>query len=137
MLGEQSLTDKLFWNCLSYLMNLKEKRAVTQIVSDLGIDNKFLNTLVSFLHSVQYFMEIREEDGIDVLVPAEKKPMINVEFNLLEWMQFQSYFPNICKIENFKVHGELHEKLSLLESKFKDHDLFSSISVLHRSHKGK
>lgn len=135
MIATQSVADKLFWKCISYLMGLKAKKPLGEVCSELDVEESLVYTLVSFLDSLHFYMEVREEGGVKVLVAPEEKPLINIEFSLLEWLQFQTHFPQLASSPgSLGLHEEFFKKLADIENKYKKFDFFTAESLLKNAH---
>ncbi len=123
------LEDKRFWETLSYLMNLQTKTEIVNVLNDLAISEKELYSFISFLDSVHF--HLTKDNGH--LVPPQEKPLINVEFSLLEWLKFQAHFPLMEKnASRLPFHPELKNKLTQLEVQYAKYDLYAPLELMNK-----
>lgn len=131
-MSSQSMLDQgRFWEIIKYLVELDHKKNFDEICDDLSITNRQLNSFISFLKEVSYNLDHYSEDGVRLLCPPSEKPKITLEFNLLEWLQFQAHFPALSACEDKPFHSEFVTKLSEVEQEYAAHDLFTPIETLN------
>jgi hypothetical protein len=127
----QSLIDSAkFWKIVTYLIEMEEKFELENLTYKLEVSESELKSYVNFLRNLNYHIEFQMEEGHLYLVPPANKPLIKFEFNLLDWIKFQAHFPVLSKLESKPYHHSIKEKLSEVETSFKEHDLFESLNLL-------
>lgn len=131
MSTEQLLNEAKFWEILKYLTDLDYKKSFDEICSDLEISKRKLNSFISFLKEVNYHFETEEfESEGRKLCPPEYKPQIKLEFNLLEWLQFQAHFPVLASCEGKPFHSSVKSLLAKAENVYGEHDIFAPAAAL-------
>lgn len=130
MSSQSMLDQEKFWEVVKYLVELDHKKSFENICEDLSISQRQLNSFVTFLKEVSYDLDHYTDDGIRLLCPPTEKPTIKLEFNLLEWLQFQAHFPVLSSCEDKPFHDEFVNKLALAEQEYGQHDLFAPIETL-------
>lgn len=130
-MSSQSMLDQArFWDIIKYLVHLDHKKNFDEICNDLNISGRQLNSFVSFLKEVNYEMDHYTEGEIRQLCPPTEKPNITVNFNILEWLQFQAHFPTLSTCDGKPFHEDFVAKLSELEQENIQYDLFTPMETL-------
>lgn len=124
------LDQAKFWKVIKYLVQLDHKKGFEDICSDLNINAHQLNSFVSFLKEVSYEFDHFTDGEQRLLCPPNEKPKITLEFNILEWLQFQAHFPALADFKQKPFHEDFVSKLSLIEQEYAHHDLFAPIETL-------
>jgi len=131
MSSEQLLDEAKFWEIIKYLVELDYKKDFDQILDDLNITNRKLNSFISFLKEVNYHFDTENFDGEGKkLCPPDNKPLIKLEFNLLEWLQFQAHFPVLAQCNDRPYHSDIKSLLAKAENENGSHDLFTPALAL-------
>lgn len=130
---ESSILDqKKFWDIIKYLVDLDKEKNIEDICSDLEITKQQLNSFIHFLREVDCQLEVSaEEDNLSVF-PAPHIPKINIEFTLLEWLQFQAHFPALSTMRNKPYHDDIREKFLKVEKKYKKNDLYVPLQTISK-----
>lgn len=109
-------------------MNFEGQKKINEVMETLSIDEDRLKSMLSFLNSVNYQINI---EG-DCLVSPESKPMVNIELSLLEWLQFQAHFPLISEhFDLSNLHSDFRKKLTQLEINYSKYDLFGPLEIMN------
>ena len=124
------LDQKKFWDIVEYLLNLDKTKCFEDICSDLSISKQQLNSFIHFLREVNCDLEYHCQDGQKKIKAPDKLPTINVEFTLLEWLQFQANFPALSENQEKPYFDSIANKLAAVEQKYKQHDLFVPVQKL-------
>src|SRR5690606_23284469 len=125
----QSVLDQAkFWSIVKYLVELDEKKSFDEMCGDLEIHKHQLNAFVAFLKEVSFDLEYNA--GSECIIPPKDKPSINIEFNLLEWLQFQAHFPALSSLTGKPYFEEFKHKLYEVEHEYSGFDLFNSIDKI-------
>lgn len=132
MSSESLLDQEKFWNVINYLIQLDYKKSFDDICHDLNITGHQLNSFISFLKEVNYEFDYLSEGQIKLLSPPPQKPQVTLEFNLLEWLQFQAHFPFLSLCQNKPFHVDFVKKLSSAEQEYCQHDLFMPLETLNQ-----
>ncbi len=130
-MSSQSMLDQArFWEIIKYLIELDHKKNFEDICNDLDISGRQLNSFVSFLKEVSYELDHYTDGDERQLCPPTEKPKITLEFNILEWLQFQAHFPSLSACEGKPYHEEFVAKLSEAEQENNQYDLFTPMQTL-------
>lgn len=130
-MSSQSMLDQArFWEIIKYLVQLDHKKNFEEICNDLNISGRQLNSFVTFLKEVNYELDHYTDGETKQLCPPNEKPNIKLEFNILEWLQFQAHFPMLSASEGKPYHEEFVAKLSDVEQEYSQHDLFTPMETL-------
>lgn len=124
------LSDQKFWETLSFLLKMEDKVEISFIAKHLKVDANFLENILVFLKNVNCEFKRTILSGKLFLIPPAVKPKIQMEFNLIEWLKFQAHFPLFNQYANKPFFGEIASKLSFIEEKYKENDLFNGLSLI-------
>lgn len=131
-MSSQSMLDQArFWEIIKYLVQLDHKENFNEVCKDLDLSGRQLNTFVNFLKEVNYEIEHYTDGEERQLCPPIDKPKITLEFNILEWLQFQAHFPALSANEGKPYHEEFVAKLGEVEQEYSQHDLFAPMDTLN------
>lgn len=119
-----------FWEILEYLVSLEMSQKLDMVCDQFCITKDMMNSLILFLNEVNYSLKVKEIDNQFFIVPPKEKPKFVLNFNLVEWLAFQSNFPLLELNANKAYNKSFFAKLSMLEDKFCQSDLFAPLSVL-------
>ncbi len=123
------LKDQEFWKAVKYLLELDQETPKQKILDELELSDDEFSSLLSFFDSIHY--SFKQKNGF--LMPSEDRPLINVEFSLLEWLQFQANFPAISEnMARLNLFDDLKNKLTSLEVQYSKYDLFAPIEVMNK-----
>lgn len=131
------LDQRKFWEIIKYLVELDAKKSFEDICSELQINKRQLNSFITFLKEVNCQLELSSTEKGKVLNPPKKQNKIEVEFTLLEWLQFQAHFPALSSLEQKPYHEDLKSKLIEIENKYKKSDLFKPLPTLEKLNENK
>lgn len=130
-MSSQSVLDKKrFWEVIRYLVQMDRSTNFDDICRDLSLTKSQLNSFIHFLKEVECHLDIHSANGNKKVELLENEPTITLEFNLLEWLQFQACFPKISENEGKPFYAEIKEKLCEAEKQFSSHDLFEPANKL-------
>lgn len=116
-----------FWTFLTCLENLSDPMPLKDFLKVSEIDENIFTDAVSFLHSLNYFVDVSEYKDKSYIHPVNADQMISMQLTFKEWLAFQAHFPKMQEEEGSAHHEILSEKLSEVESEYASHDLFKAI----------
>lgn len=128
-MGHSMLDDSKFWEALTFLMNMEDKIELSVIEKKLKIDGEFLNKVLSFLKEVNCEFKKNIIAGKTFLIPPKEKPVIRMEFGLVEWLKFQAHFPLFHGFSGKPFHQTIVDKLAGIEEKYKRFDLYRGLRI--------
>ena len=126
------LNQKKFWDIVKYLVDLDQKKSANQICDELDISSGQLNSFIHFLKEVDCQLETTFNKETLEVAPAQELPKINLEFTLLEWLQFQAHFPAISSQENKPFHGAIKEKFLKVEKDYQKNDMYLPLQTIDK-----
>lgn len=126
------LDQQKFWDIIKYLIQLDSKKSSDQICDDLEITKQQLNSFIHFLKEVDCQLETTGEDEVNEVYPAANLPSIQLEFSLLEWLQFQAHFPVIASQEGKPFHDDIREKFLKIEKDYKKNDMYLPLQTINK-----
>ena len=131
-MSSQSLLDQeRFWEIVRYLVQLDRAKDFDDICKDLSLTKGQLNSFILFLKEVDCHLEYSAgANACKVIEPPRKQPKVTLEFNLLEWLQFQACFPKISENEGKPFYEDVRAKLVEAEKRHKNLDLFEPAAKL-------
>jgi len=130
---ESSILDQQkFWNIIRYLIDLDSEKSVNDICLELAISTQQLNSFVHFLKEVDCQLEMSTSENEMHISPPLKTPTINLEFSLLEWLQFQAHFPAISTQESKPFHEDIKQKFLNIEKKYQKNDMYLPLQTLNQ-----
>ena len=121
------LEDDQFWETLCYLESLQGELSLKEICRDLNIAREKILEVIYFFHNLNYSFELVEKNGEEYLRPPLNKAKIKLDLKLSEWISMQAHFPFIDQCADKEFHRSLVSKLSSVEKKYKEHDLFNTV----------
>lgn len=126
------LENDKFWEVIKYLLKLDGFLSVETICDNLDLRYSELQSYIQFLKQVDYKFEIKNMDNTDYLVTPDNKPKIQIDFNLLEWIQFQAHLPAFSVMYGKPFHEDILNKFSKAEDQFKNHEIFGPLELLEQ-----
>lgn len=126
MLKSSLLNQEKFWTIVKALAGLKEEKSILSFCDEFEISESQLNSYLLFMQEVGFRFESKNE----MLTPLTPDKIISLQFNLLEWIQFQAHFPALSTCKAKPYHEDVKMKLIELEEKYKEHDLFNPLQAL-------
>lgn len=126
------LDNDKFWHVIKYLLELSNIIRVENVCIDLDLKESELNSYINFLSQVDYEFEQKAMDNEIYLVPPENRPSIQIDFNLLEWIQFQAHFPAFTIMCGKPFHDDILTKFASIEDRYKKHDIFGPLELLEQ-----
>jgi hypothetical protein len=126
MLKNSLLNQENFWAVVKFLGHLKEKTSFRNLQKRLNLSEHELNSFLVFMQEVGFKFDISEGEVTPILMEKH----INLQLNLLEWLQFQAHFPTLSECQNKPYHEDVKLRLTELEERHKEHDLFKPIQAL-------
>lgn len=111
-------------------MQMKGTKTFDEICQQLEINKNQLGAYIQFLKEVDYQLDYSVINGKQSLTPPNEQPTINIEFNLLEWLQFQAHFPAFASMHDRPFHQDIHNKFSEIETSYSNHDVFDPLETL-------
>ena len=135
MSHDSILNQKKFWEVLKYLSKLEVKTSWKEACAELGLTSKQLNSFLVFLREVNYIFEVEfETSGSEgFLTPPSSRPKIDMQFSLIEWLEFQAHFPYLENCKDAPFHEDIEMKLEEFENEYQSFDLFSPLDVFEHS----
>ena len=128
------LKQEKFWQVLKYLSDLTAKKSWDEVCGDLSITTKQLNSFLVFFKEVNFVFKIDGDESKETfLIPPEETPKIEMNFSLLEWLEFQAHFSYLEEASSEPFHDEFQMKMEEFENEYKAFDLFSPLDVFEHS----
>lgn len=132
MTHRSMLDSDKFWKVIKYLLSLDKEVKVEKVCLDIEIRQPDLVSYINFLAQVDYQFEIKEMERQDFLIVPDNRPSIQIDFNLLEWIQFQAHFPAFTVMCGKPFHDDILTKFASIEDKYKKHDIFGPLELLEQ-----
>lgn len=130
------LKTEKFWQILRFLSNLENKTSWDEVCSNLSLTNKQLNSFLIFLREVSFEIKVESSDGENkFLIPPSESPSVEINFNLIEWLEFQAHFPYLDEAKGEPFHDNFQMKMEDFEKEHQSLDLFSPLDVFEHSQK--
>lgn len=126
------LDNDKFWQVIKYLLKIEKHIKVEQVCTELDLKHSDLISYINFLTQVDYKFELKEMDLEQYLIAPEDRPSIQIDFNLLEWIQFQAHFPAFTVMYGKPFHDDILTKFASIEDKYKSHDIFGPLELLEQ-----
>lgn len=130
MSNNSILENSKFWNILQYLVDLEGPVSFDKVCDYYKLTPQMLNSLLNFLHNIDFQIELANKEGTLMVIPPKDKPKFTVHFNLMEWLAFQAHFPLLSSASDKAYNNKLTAKLSIVEDQYNKNDLFAPLSVL-------
>lgn len=125
------LKQEKFWQVLKTLSKLEGKHKWEDVCLELSLTSKQLNSFLVFLREVDFVFELDKSEQF-ITAPADK-PKVDLQFSLLEWLEFQAHFPYLEKAKGEPFHDEFEMKMEDFENEYKSLNLFSPLDVFEHS----
>tara|TARA_Y100000768_G_scaffold387484_1_gene378959 strand:- start:7254 stop:8237 length:984 start_codon:yes stop_codon:yes gene_type:complete len=126
------LDQEKFWTIVRYLVELESDKSFEDICLELTLTKKQLHSFINFLKEVDCHLETYQKESKKFLSPAKELPQIEMNFTLLEWLQFQAHFPAITSMHAKPFHEDVKKKLIDVEQEYANHDLFSPLETFSK-----
>ncbi len=130
MSSHSLLSNEKFWATVRYLIELSEPQEDSKVCAELGLEQNELRSYILFLQEVDYELEITKGPGGTVISPGIKTNKVSLEFDLLEWLQFQACFPKISECEGEPFYKEVKGLLCKAEKVHSSMDIFGPAEKL-------
>lgn len=130
MSNNSILENPKFWNILQYLVDLEGSVSFDKVCDYYKLTPQMLNSLLNFLHNVDFQITLNSNKGELMVIPPKEKPKFTLHFNLMEWLAFQAHFPLLSSASDKVYNDKLTAKLSIVEDQYNKNDLFAPLSVL-------
>lgn len=126
MTAKLNLFDDKFWKILVTLDGLNQDVSLSELLHHFGpqVEEKDILEVVAFMKKFHYPLSAQKKDGKNWLNLHGKKPRMAMEMSFSEWLALQAQFPLMEQSSNKSMFQTLSEKLSLMESKYPDQDLY-------------
>jgi hypothetical protein len=130
MINNSVLDQDKFWAVLKHLIELKEPRPFSRILLDTSVSKWELNSFINFLSEIGCEFKIENMKEDKMFIPSQESPEFNLQFSLLEWVQFQAHFPKLSECDGKPYHDDFREKIEKAEVKYQEYDIFSPLVTL-------
>lgn len=130
MSSHSLLSNEKFWSTVRYLVQLSSPVEDNDICDELGLSHGELHSYLSFLKEVDCELEVTKGPRGKMISPGIKTSKVTIEFNLLEWLQFQACFPKISECDGEPYYKEVKELLCKAERAHSNMDIFGPAEKL-------
>ncbi|MBT3584741.1 MAG: WYL domain-containing protein [Halobacteriovoraceae bacterium] len=128
------LNDR-FWTILESIDSLESEVPLEYFLEELQkgpenspVDEGDLNSVISFLASLDYPVLVTERDGRKYISPpASKSKRVFIDLSFTQWLAFQAHFPLLGEHKGKAFHTTIVDKLSEVEAAHPKYDLFKVI----------